>query len=379
MGSDAVVNLYGDLNQLACGYKGVSDWNELDEDGRMSRYVLRENYRNTIQVTDYCNNELGMDVTGVGLTGPAVETSSLEDAVKRLVALHAQHEGMRCAVIYSSKVKDRMECEPCLMDHSLEWGVVSSDGIAVISVEASKGLEFDAVVVVDLGMSRNEKYIACTRSIELLLVAELDEAVAQSEADEPISVSEELPVDSRGEEDVVSDVDSGKDASLFKPTLDYRASAKCVRHGDKIIGLAYAGTLPTSGDTTRYMCAECHDTVVPIDVARADFSGAETAGSTYSITIRPRVDSEQLRFLLMDGKHGGWYLTGEHEYTSPTYRNMKWHRKMPKIADCCPAGTMHVLEGDYDGRIVGQADFEWESAEEFMRIDTDFIKRAIRS
>lgn len=124
---------------------------------------------------------------------------------------------------------------------------------------------------------------------------------------------------------------------------NYSGRAKCIRCEEKIVGAAYAGTVPVSMDKTRYLCESCHDTVASVDDARADASGATTDGYTYSITLTPKVDNEKIRFSLLDKKTGGWYLTGEGQYTSPTFCNLKWIRKFQRLAEFCPEGELTAL------------------------------------
>ena len=373
LGADAVVNLYGDTNQLVYPYKGISSWDDLDESGSMGRFVLQENYRNTVQVTDHCNKELDMNVTGVGLTGPEVERSALEDAAARLVALCSDNEGIRCAIIYAPEARSRLERESCLKDAVFEWDSVSVGSISVISVGASKGLEFDAVAVVEEGMTRNEKYVACTRAVELLLVVRNKDEVLVSDGSYDGDCGE---IKSQVHPTTPIEPDAFHERAV--PTTAYRSNAKCIRCGDKLTGPAYAGTVPISMDKTRYLCAKCHDSLVDIEVARADVQGAETAGSTYSITLIPEADNEKLRFALLDERTGGWYLTDVHEYTSPTFRNMKWHRKMAKIAEYCPKGVMRILVGDYEGNAIGEVDYSWSTSEEFLVFNADYVKEALR-
>lgn len=418
LGSDVTVNLYGDLNQSVYDYKGISSWDELDDGGFAHVYVLKENYRNTLQVTDFCNSNLNMDVTGVGLVGPQVERVSFENAACKLLALLDEHEGVRCAIVISRKaerclrqaVANMADDEAARVADALSWGTVDAGKIAVLPAELAKGLEFDAVAAVENSMSANERYVAYTRAVEALMVCEIADRETMQESEHDISDDLELeileemlesdaPVEVEGEkpqkstESFIADEgllsasaaaigacssDPVGEGLLPHPTLGYRGSAKCIRCEKKLKGIAYAGLVPTSGDKTRYLCAHCHDTIVAVEEARKDVSGVETAGSTYSITLIPEVDNERVRFALLDKKTGGWYLTGEGEYTSPTFRNMKWHRKFAKLAEFCSRGAMHVVEGDYDGNVIGEANFQWSTSEEFAQFSTGKLKKAIR-
>ena len=54
----------------------------------------------------------------------------------------------------------------------ISWDSVDPSRISVIPIEMAKGLEFESVIVVSNFMSDNEKYIAFTRALESLYVAE---------------------------------------------------------------------------------------------------------------------------------------------------------------------------------------------------------------
>ncbi len=48
--------------------------------------------------------------------------------------------------------------------------------VSVITIEEAKGLEFDAVLVVDNYMNINEKYVAYTRALDNLIITTLLQA-----------------------------------------------------------------------------------------------------------------------------------------------------------------------------------------------------------
>ena len=54
----------------------------------------------------------------------------------------------------------------------ISWDAVDPGRISVIPIEMAKGLEFESIIVVSNFMSNNEKYIAFTRALENLYVAE---------------------------------------------------------------------------------------------------------------------------------------------------------------------------------------------------------------
>lgn len=69
------------------------------------------------------------------------------------------------------------DMDPANLRTYLNWCVylfrVEPGRIAALPVGSSKGLEFDAVVVVEDEMTPNEKYVAFTRSLETLIVSRL--------------------------------------------------------------------------------------------------------------------------------------------------------------------------------------------------------------
>lgn len=171
LGQDCVLNLYGDVNQLVYAYKGVTGWNELDSRISSNLYFLNENYRNTIQITEYCNNEFGAEVVAIGLNGDEVDLLSLKDAIVEMQNKHKANPNSRKAIIYkkgneqiAAEVAEMLSEAECAMD------TVDNNKISIITVEMSKGLEFEHVVVITDGMTVNEKYISYTRALESLIV-----------------------------------------------------------------------------------------------------------------------------------------------------------------------------------------------------------------
>ena len=172
LGNKTVFNLYGDVNQLIYDYKGISDWNDLSVDLPMEFYLLNENYRNTIEITDFCNQEFEAEITGIGLSGKDVIILGFKEAIKHLESLHKNQPDLRCAIIYSNTVSIGNLIEPVLSTSHI-YGDVEKLVISIITVEESKGLEFDAVLVIQDGMTQNEKYISYTRALDNLIVTNI--------------------------------------------------------------------------------------------------------------------------------------------------------------------------------------------------------------
>lgn len=187
-GEDAVFNIFGDTNQLLKPNRGINDWNVLEEFLDAKVFSLNENYRNTNQITKFCNMSFGMEVLQTGVDGSKVHEISRKELEGKLCEVDFSTE--RVAVLIPRKVvrrtleqekkkkKDSSDTQGYIqydllpddiaekLDDSLE-----SNKISYMYVDEVKGIEFDKVFVVPNGMTENEKYIAYTRALsELILV-----------------------------------------------------------------------------------------------------------------------------------------------------------------------------------------------------------------
>ena len=194
LGEKCVFNLYGDVNQLVYSYKGISDWDEVKEITGGNVYALNENYRNTIQITEFCNKEFHAEVYPIGISGEPVQLEDLATAVQELLELKVKSPTNRIAIIHRygrSKIVDRLlEAIP---REKASWGQVDDNLISVISVETAKGLEFDTVVVITDSLTENEKYIAFTRALDHLIVVSDEFPREDTQSDLKDEVDDLLP------------------------------------------------------------------------------------------------------------------------------------------------------------------------------------------
>ena len=173
LGSGVTFNLYGDIGQLVTDYRGVEDWDKIPQAFGRSVYQLNQNYRNTIEITDYCNRSFGKDMTGIGLTGARVRHATPRFAAEALKKLRDAHQAMRIAVIYKGDIAPvKAEIEQALAGE-VKWEKPTESDVAVLSVTQSKGLEFDGVLVIEDDMSQNELYVAYTRALDNLFTSSL--------------------------------------------------------------------------------------------------------------------------------------------------------------------------------------------------------------
>lgn len=184
LGEKCIFNLYGDINQSVYSYKGINDWEEIKSISQGNIYVLNENYRNTLQITEFCNHEFGAEVYPIGISGRSVQDTDLQTAVRWIIDLKKQNPEYRAAIIHRHGIKAIQEVlQTMLQMESISWHEVDDRMVSVISVETAKGLEFEAVVAIVDQMTNNEKYISYTRALEELTVVR-DQFAADLDTDD---------------------------------------------------------------------------------------------------------------------------------------------------------------------------------------------------
>lgn len=175
--NNVILNIFGDTNQLIKPNRGISDWSEFKKEFHADLYVLNENYRNTNQITRFCNDSFGMSMLQTGVDGASIREINKREFERELSELRITTE--RVAVLLPRGVQKRKYFEPSLMNSGSQS--ISDDGIvagriAVMYVDEVKGIEFDKVYVVSNKMGRNEKYIAYTRALSELIIV-VDDSV----------------------------------------------------------------------------------------------------------------------------------------------------------------------------------------------------------
>ncbi len=161
----ATFNIFGDVDQVLHSACGISNWEE--QTGISTVYTLMTNYRNTAAIVDFCNKQYGINMNYVGSVDqrhkPVVLVSSEEirdvTASKDVVVI----------------VKDRRSYEEFCKDAGMQTdSYIYMDTISekndekqkeCYSIFAAKGLEFANVLVYAKHMTKNQKVVACTRSM----------------------------------------------------------------------------------------------------------------------------------------------------------------------------------------------------------------------
>ncbi len=171
------LNIYGDTNQCIFKERGITDWTELQNKYKANMFVLNENYRNTNQITKFCNKNFEMTVQQTGVDGAAVSELNLKKLKEEI--RNMSYDDSRIAIIISRKLdknyvfskKDLKELD-VISEQNTGKGIVS-----FMTVEQVKGIEFDKVYVLPNKMSKNEKYIAYTRAQSELVILVDDEVM----------------------------------------------------------------------------------------------------------------------------------------------------------------------------------------------------------
>lgn len=162
--STTTYNIFGDINQCVNKH-GIKSWKTIPFVKKT--FELNENFRNTNQVVDFCNNVLPfkMEKVGVEMDDVTIYEKFKEFSVKY------KPKSEDCAYIVKDEyAKD--DLEKLLLSYGFSK-------FKVYTVKNAKGLEFNEIVVFDKDMTLNEKYIAYTRTLnKLTIVKELPVSLA---------------------------------------------------------------------------------------------------------------------------------------------------------------------------------------------------------
>lgn len=192
------MSLFGDLAQTIYERKGLAAWEEITDGvfaDEVSQATLRQSYRSTVEIMaaanaviahwSYPGKTLAVPVLRHGTAPVAVMVARSQDLVQvvheMVVAL--QEDGLHSIAIIDKTAQackrlaaelDKRECSATLLgedsDHYL-------GGVSVVPIHQSKGMEFDAVILVDPHLKKYEPdndtdikllYVAMTRALHRL-------------------------------------------------------------------------------------------------------------------------------------------------------------------------------------------------------------------
>lgn len=170
LGPSCVFNLYGDVHQSIYQGHSIRNWSDLSRH-KMEVLELDYNYRNTVEITEFCNREFHMNVKPIGITGEPVAIKTLNAAIQEAVQFQKQDAKRTVAILYHYGEQSTSNMLYRLLDPKImSWDKVQAGKISILSATSAKGLEFGLAVVIPTGMVDNEKYIAYTRAVEQLII-----------------------------------------------------------------------------------------------------------------------------------------------------------------------------------------------------------------
>ena len=177
-GKKVVLNLFGDVKQHVEGEKGIDDWKKISDIASFKKEYMQENYRNARQITAYCNKRFKLDMHAINLDGTGVhEIRNESDFEESFYGIFQkpQNVGLSCIIVKNvSEAKELLAKYGMYIAriHNMTKGSVELQRTKwnLMTVEQSKGLEFETVFAISGRMSENEKYITYTRALDELYV-----------------------------------------------------------------------------------------------------------------------------------------------------------------------------------------------------------------
>ncbi|MGO4274921.1 3'-5' exonuclease, partial [Paenibacillus sp. TAF58] len=180
-------------------YQGITDWKEfsnLFQTDETGYFELERSYRSTMEIIQFANQVLKRGVENPLLAVPVFRSGNkvrvLQTDIKgrlpllqRAIATLKQGSSSTIAVVARTE-KQALELHDALTDAGIETNLITSKqrvyrgGISVLPVFLTKGLEFDAVLLMDVTAGHYEAtfmdakllYVGCTRALhELWLMA----------------------------------------------------------------------------------------------------------------------------------------------------------------------------------------------------------------
>ena len=151
-----IFELYGDSMQKVTSNRGIDDWGQVKALLGDEYYELKENYRNTVEIADYVNDNIKQVFRTIGLHGDEVCKLGANWKDKAISDINSQ--GMRTAII----CKDRRNIKA--------YDLIGIEAISIYTVLEAKGLEFEVVYVLDRDMTDNERYISYSRALRNLYI-----------------------------------------------------------------------------------------------------------------------------------------------------------------------------------------------------------------
>jgi len=199
------VTIVGDIAQGIHAYRGLTGWDQLLEgiftERQADYYTLEQSYRSTVEIMQEANRVLAqIHLPGLVLAKPVLRhgeapeylacqsrSAMMEAVIQRIRAL--QQEGMVTIAVVTKSLADAKKAQKLIGAEIPEIELLSSKnksfpgGITVMPAFLTKGLQFDAVILLDVDEAHygcNEEdakllYVAMTRPVHRLTIAYVGE------------------------------------------------------------------------------------------------------------------------------------------------------------------------------------------------------------
>lgn len=154
------LNLYGDVNQNILEYIDKKDIDELKttlkdilHTDNILNYNLLENYRNSKQITSYCNNFIKTKMISMGINSDEITIKDVSGDILSLITKEFKNDEI-VIITKDSELEDNLR--------KLNY--------EVYNIKMAKGLEFSKVLVIEEDFNDTEKYVAYTRTLDKLFI-----------------------------------------------------------------------------------------------------------------------------------------------------------------------------------------------------------------
>ncbi|GGG06285.1 HelD family protein [Paenibacillus abyssi] len=189
--------ILGDLAQGIHAYRGIHRWEELSalfEPDQCAYHELKQSYRSTLEIIEFANKILPYTDTSLSpaqpvfRSGEPVEVVYLQQAerlswIQDFLAANRQ-KGMSTTAVIGRTDQDCKLVYEALQQRGVEVSLIAEGqrayrgGVSVVPVHLAKGLEFDAVLLLDVDRERYTAaaqdakllYVGCTRALHRLVL-----------------------------------------------------------------------------------------------------------------------------------------------------------------------------------------------------------------
>lgn len=185
--------ILGDLSQAIYDYQGIEDWDDFKQVFQESGYYeLTRSYRSTKEIIQFANEVIRSAEIPVGLATPVfrsgekVKIVSAEDQFEAILSTlqKMQKDNVKTIAVVGRTDAECRDIYEKLTKAGISVNVIEANqskyegGISVVPVYLAKGLEFDAVLLVDVDEAHYKDtkhdakllYVGCTRSLHDLWI-----------------------------------------------------------------------------------------------------------------------------------------------------------------------------------------------------------------